>query len=64
MAGKARGYYRDTRTGAIRQSSAKLGYPYTEADESEIEKLPTSAKPAATSRSSSSGSKPTEKPGS
>jgi len=53
---KARGFYRDTRTGAIRQSSAKLGYPYVEADQSEVDGLPSSAKPAPASKPSSSSS--------
>lgn len=49
------GYYRDTRTGAIRQSANVLGYPFVEATKAEIEALPgrKASKPASSGKASS-----------
>ena len=57
MPGKARGYYRDTRTGAIRQSAAKLGFPFVEATKDEIDRLPGRQKAPDADKASSEGEK-------
>lgn len=55
MANSKTGFYRDTRTGAIRESRNPLGFPFVEATQAEVDALP-GRKPAAKSASSGKAS--------